>query len=613
MATENTNTQLLLDYEAIRRQELQLIQELLDITPRIENLPPDRVAQLRDALFHADTPYLAVFVGPFSSGKSSLINALLGTTDLLRVGPTPTTDRINIIRWGEAPDSTPTGSDVETIFHPSPLLKKVSIVDTPGLESVFKDHENTTQRFLHRSDSVFMVMLATQAMTASNLEALKHLREYGKNIILLINQSDLLSADEQKSVREYVQDQSQSKLGYKPEVWMVSALHGLNARKTSPLDEALWRQSGLDRLEKYINDQLGDVARLRQKLQTPLQIVQNTNQAALTAVRGNQAVFDQYSGIAENIRAQIAAQARAQTKTIQETKDQISTRFGEASLRGSEAIRDLFGFSRALSAVGRGVLELFRLGGLLRAGGVTQVDQAFSARKALEPIDALNGHVDSLAGRVEGRDLQDCDNLLDHSQKQLAALPEAMRARMIGTLKPPQGYDRSFLTNARDELESIEREARKGELVNLDDTLRNTVVYLAIYEVILLLFTFVLVYLLVAADGTQTVGILLGAILALMLFGLAFVPLRGRLLEGQYSRQMLKYQTRYLDRLSAAMTEQMAHGVKLREQVADPLLSLIESQTDSQRQQLQALQNIQQQATKIESSLNQLGKWRLLS
>src|SRR5690606_13210211 len=101
-------------------------------------------------------------------------------------------DRISILRWAEEPSPMRSG-DVDTVFHPSPLLKKVSFVDTPGLESVFQQHGETSRRFLHRSDTVILVMLATQAMTQRNLDYLKMLKDYGKNVIVIINQADLLT------------------------------------------------------------------------------------------------------------------------------------------------------------------------------------------------------------------------------------------------------------------------------------------------------------------------------------------------------------------------------------------------------------------------------------
>ncbi|MBZ0274678.1 MAG: dynamin family protein, partial [Anaerolineae bacterium] len=308
VALENPSTKLATDYEVVRRREYELITKLLEVLPKVDNLDTARLGQVRDAMFHADHPYLMVFVGPFSSGKSSIINALLGAEELLPIGPIPTTDRISILRWGEDPQRMSSGSEADTVFYPSPLLHKVSFVDTPGLESVFQKHEETTRKFLHRADVVLMVMLATQAMTARNLEYLQTLKEYGKKVIIMINQVDLLSSEEAESVKEYVLDQSQARLGFRPDVWLVSARQGAAARRGGELDKLAWKQSGLSRIEEYVDDQLNDVARLRQKLQTPLQITQNVVQAGLSAVRSNQEALDHYQSIASNLDQQLAAQ-----------------------------------------------------------------------------------------------------------------------------------------------------------------------------------------------------------------------------------------------------------------------------------------------------------------
>jgi len=465
LAAENVETKLVTDYEAIRRREYELITKLLDILPRVDNLPEEQLAQVRDALFHADHPYLMVFVGPFSSGKSSIINALLGQPDLLPVGPVPTTDRITILRWGDQPQQMSSGSDVQTMFYPSPLLQKVSFVDTPGLESVFQRHEETTRRFLHRSDVVLLVMLATQAMTARNLEYLQTLREYGKKVIIVINQVDLLTPEEAESVRTYVLEQSQSHLGYKPEVWLVSARKGLEARNGSELvDPLTWEASGLSRIENYVDEQLGDVDRLRQKLQTPLQITQNVSQAALAAVRANQAALDQYQSIADNVDQQLAAQKRDLDRIVREINDEIEGKFGATAMRGGEALRELFQFSRALSSITRGILELVGLSGLLRrALDEGYVRKAFDQHKAFEPINELPATVDKLGPRLEGKDMQDMDDLVKYARREVEGLPPNIRDKVIGNLQAPMQYDRAPLQQVRPELEVIENEARTVE------------------------------------------------------------------------------------------------------------------------------------------------------
>ena len=54
---------------------------------------------LRDLLRQLDELFLLVVVGEFNSGKSALINALLGER-VFPEGVTPTTDRLNLLSHG---------------------------------------------------------------------------------------------------------------------------------------------------------------------------------------------------------------------------------------------------------------------------------------------------------------------------------------------------------------------------------------------------------------------------------------------------------------------------------------------------------------------------------
>ncbi|MBI1256780.1 MAG: hypothetical protein GC204_04870 [Chloroflexi bacterium] len=606
---EKSNSKLASDYEAIRRREYELITSLLEVIPRIDGLGEQQVTQMRDALFHADHPYMIVFVGPFSAGKSSLINALLGEHDLLSIGPTPTTDRISILRWGEEISRNRSG-EVDTVFYPSPLLQKVSFVDTPGLESVFQKHEEITRRFLHRSDTVLLIMLATQAMTARNVEYLKLLKDYGKNVIIVLNQVDLLTPEETETVKEYVLDQSRSQLGFKPEIWLISARQAMTARlPDGTIDQELWKASGINQIEEYVDRQLSDLTRLRQKLQTPLQIVQNVHQSALETVRGDQKALDHYQSITQNIDQQLTVFKREQDKIVHGIDEEISAKFGAASQRGSEAIQEMFGLSRALGSVLRGVLELVGLSRLIKRS-YTRTE--FERHKAFEPIQEMTPIADKLAPRVEGRDVQDIDDLVKYAKREIEALPPTIRTKVIGTVQAPLKYDRSLLQSVRPELELVQDEAQKIETEKLERSLRNSLLYMAAYELILIV---ILIFALVAAPPAQQNSpfwIILVVLIGLALGGLVFLPIRGRMLENAYSERMLQLQARYLEALNTAADKQIAYGMQLRREAIAPLTRLIDAQTEIHTEQMKRLQAAGQEITKIETDLAGMGKTTVL-
>jgi small GTP-binding protein len=603
--TTPSESRLLATYEDIRRREYELISDLLTLLPKIDALGEDRVAQVRDALFHADHPYLMVFVGPFSSGKSSLINALCGEDDLLRVGPVPTTDRISILRYGDESQRMDSAGEVDTVFYPSPLLKKVSFVDTPGLESVFQKHEETTRKFLHRSDVVILVMLATQAMTQRNLDYMQELRAYGKKVIIVINQADLLSAEDRDKVYEYVEQQSQDKLNAKPDVWMVSAKDGLKARADETLDPEQWRASGLNKFEEYIDDQLDDAQRLRQKLQTPLQIVQNVHKVALDAVRANQAVLDQYQGIAENVEAQLAAYRREQEKVTREANAEIEAKFDEAAERGAQALRDIFQLSHTFGSFRIGLVDLLGLGSLFRRDQKPNYARiAFERFKVYEPIDELPEIAGKLGPRLEGKDVQDTEDLVKYANREISELPDAIRDKVIGEIRAPMNYDRSALQSVRPDLETIELETRKEEVEKLNGYVRSVRFGLALWELIVIAGLVIMLL-------TSFNPVIFVILLVMGMVGLLAMPIVGYFMANAHKNRMNALQQRYIETLSKAATRQVDYGMRQRRGVVEPLTRLVETQTQIQTEQMNKLQAINQELISLESDLSKLGKRRL--
>lgn len=585
-------------FEALRTREHDLITHLLEVLPRIDGLDPELISQTRDALFHADTPFLVVLLGPFSAGKSSLINALLNQPDLLKTGVTPTTDRISILRYGDEVQRIDAG-DTTNLLAPAPLLKTVSLVDTPGLESVFKTHDEQSRKFLHRSDAVLLVMLATQAMTARMAEYLSTLKAYGKTVIIVLNQRDLLKDEDVAGLLDYVREQSRDVLGYTPEVWLTSARWALEADAGEERDQALWARSGLDEFSRYVDNQVSDADRLRQKLTTPMKIVQHVLHSASTAVDGHQKSLDQYQQIAENIDRQLAVMKADEDKVVRDITSAAAARFRDTGQRGRAAIAEATAFRHTPGAVGRGLTEIVGLAGLMRRPPRV-VANALKTHKVFEPLDQLPETVEPLGPRLEGKDIQDVESLVAYARKEVEALPPGIRGHLIGELRAPGKYERGALLTVNQQLEPIEQDARNTPVLAAEKNLSTARVYLAGWEIISL--TFFAAFLLVRPQAQDMpalwVGLALIALVAI-LGGLVAYVLRGRQAAGGFAAAQDRAGNQYSAALGKAGEQQVAYGMELRRAAAGPLLRLVTAQSAALEEQGRTLKQASEATVKL--------------
>ena len=609
LTEETADEKLLLAYRAIQHRQHGLIHDLLPALRKIDALDEAHIDQVRDAMFHTDHPYLMALVGPFNTGKSSIINALMGSETLLKTGVTPTTDSIQILRWGEAAERMESGREVDTVFYPSPLLRKVSLVDTPGLESVFRSHERMTRRFLHRADAVLLVMIATQAMTASSLETMQMFKDYGKKVIIVVNQCDLLNERERAEVKAFIGGQSQSKLGLQPDIWMISAKQGLRAYDGGARDEQTWRASGMDQIESHIHQQLGDAARLRQKLQTPLQIVQNVHSRALQAVKRNQSALSHYQGIGENIEGQLAAQRREQEQTAHELNQELAAQFQVIAARSQMALQDIFRLSRGLRSFFGGLVQFIGLARIFgRMRGTSHVEKAFAAHEVFEPCQEIGRLVDKLGPRLEGQDMQDIDHLVKYGRGEAAKLPPDLQQKIIGDIQAPVSYARQHTQELGGLLAPIEQSIKTLELQRLEERFRNSLLYLASWQLIILvlLVAFARFSPLMEDDILRLLMMIVLPLTAIL--GLLMLPMRGRMLHAQFANRLDILSRQCQDTVAAAAAKQIDYGIQLRKDTIAPLTRLIEAQTLIYNEQLEKLRASEQAMTSIESDLNALGK-----
>jgi small GTP-binding protein len=271
---------------ALRESEIRLLTEIGDTVGDMgENAQDDRKRLLDVAQDLRDMFFLVAVIGEFNAGKSSLVNALLGE-ELLPTGITPTTEMIELIRYGETADRRPQLRDDSTRVwtHPNTGAPGVALVDTPGTGSVFKRHETTAKDFLHRSDMVIFVLSAKRALAETERLYIELARDYGKKIILVVNQVDLLQPSEQAEVKKFVERQVGELLSLRPLIFLVSSRTALNAGRNGAATSD--DPGGIGALRAHLRGVLSEAPPARQKLLAQLDMAERLVQRYLGIAQG---------------------------------------------------------------------------------------------------------------------------------------------------------------------------------------------------------------------------------------------------------------------------------------------------------------------------------------
>ena len=151
-----------------------------------------RTADLARSL---DELFLLVVAGEFNAGKSTLVNALFGRR-VMEEGPVPTTDKITVLRHGDAAETHRRGEFVTERTVPAPLLEGMALVDTPGTNSIVLEHQALTEDFVPRADLVLFVTSYDRPLSESERQFLKYVRgDWGKQLVVALNKADLAETE----------------------------------------------------------------------------------------------------------------------------------------------------------------------------------------------------------------------------------------------------------------------------------------------------------------------------------------------------------------------------------------------------------------------------------
>ncbi len=272
------------DERALLADERACLGRLQLTLARFDGSGPDQEA-LKHSIRTLDELFLLVVVGEFNSGKSTFINALVGQR-VLEEGATPTTRRVQMLTYGPQVSHTASEAALDLVTAPVEMLRAMHIVDTPGTNAIFREHEAITTDFVPRADFVLFVTSADRPFTETERGFMDVIREWGKKIVIVINKADILeTAADRETVEAFVRKSVSALLGVEPQVFAVSARSALRAKLAGDLSPAAapGAQSFVA-LEEFIASTLTARERIRLKLVNPLGVARKLSDRYLDLV-----------------------------------------------------------------------------------------------------------------------------------------------------------------------------------------------------------------------------------------------------------------------------------------------------------------------------------------
>ncbi len=268
--------------------------------------------------------FVLVVLGEFNHGKSTFVNALLGTT-VLPAGITPTTATINHLVYAEKPCAKALLSDdtvrpitlgdfekgpsaaqkalaewvsiegqksdkvryVEVGFPAEILKDRVTLVDTPGVNDMNEARAEITYNYIPRADAVLFLLDGAQVLKQSERAFLEQriLRRSRDKLIFIIGKADLLSAEEREEALRYCRQHLTSVIGSEPAIFLVSAKQALAGHPElsgmAPLLTYLQQYLSADRSRVLLDNTIADGQRLASYLRQNLGIKKRSLELSL--------------------------------------------------------------------------------------------------------------------------------------------------------------------------------------------------------------------------------------------------------------------------------------------------------------------------------------------
>ncbi len=569
--------------QKLLKDERLLLNDLRTALVELGAAPEDQKT-LGGSIQQLDDLFLIVVVGEFNSGKSSLINALVGQK-ILKEGVTPTTAQINILRFGEQVERSVENENLHILKAPAAILNELSIVDTPGTNAVIRQHEVITTNFVPRADLILFITSVDRPFTESERAFLELTQEWGKKVVIVLNKVDILQSEaELAEVQQFVADQARQLFGLVPEIFPLSVRLALRAKLGEP---QFWQQSRFEPLESYIQSTLDEDSRLRLKFANPLGVGRSLVDKFLQDTAQRLDLLKTDFARLNDIETQLKLYQEDMQRDFNFRMADIENVLYEMEQRGEDYFDQTIRVSRIFNLLDR-----------------QAVQRDFEKQVGLDAPKQIESKVQELIDWLVESDFRQWQSVTGH----LADRRKAHSERIVGD--PGTGAfhserDRLLEAVGRQAQRVVETYDRQQEASAIADGAQTAVAALAAVEVGAVgLGT--LVTILATTVAADVTGILLASVVAAL--GLLVIPARRRQAKNDLRQKLTTLRTDLTEALRKQFDQEITRSLlRIREAIA-PYTRFIRSEQTKLTETQAQLNLFQNQMEALRTRVNEMGK-----
>ena len=562
------------------------------------DVPQDDRAALERSIAQLDRLFLLVIIGEFNAGKSAFINALIGSR-VLEEGVTPTTTTLQILQFGDTADRHVDRNGALVISAPVPLLEDLNIVDTPGTNAIFREHERLTSEFVPQADLVLFVTSSDRPFTESERAFLEQIKNWGKKIVIVLNKIDLLDREEDRAtVMRFVSENARHLLGTAPEIFPISARAALR-RKTIPEQQIGTADSfaalpgsnspgsgvpgdKFDELEHYIAKTLDQKERLRLKLLNPIGIGQRVIQTTRATIKGRSDVLAADLQAIEDIEGQLQIYRSDLSREFEFRLSEVDNILQQFENRGMTFFDD--------------TLRVGRIPDLLNKA---RIQREFERDVVADVPQQIETQVQDLIDWMVASELRQWQAVTEHVSRRA----KAHEGRLMGSESSGFQYDRKKLidTVGRAANQAVESYDREREAAALAESVRTAVAGAALAQA-----GAIGLGAMVATLATTTAADVTGIVAAgtIAVLGMFVIPSKRKHAKGQLRERIERMRTDLMGGLRGQFQKEVERSVRSVLEAVAPYTRFVRAESEKLSSVDRELEEINGRLTQIRHEID---------